>query len=107
MDRSRWGCLLVVVLYVVVAMVFPLSGDEPAAEPNDARLPNVQFAAGLLLTLGFVCVWWSEILGDALWMGHGAWNPIPSTSGVVRLLGWMFLIGAFMIHATFRHRAIA
>mgnify|MGYP005855507179 CR=1 FL=1 len=77
MDRSRWGCLLVVGLYVVVAMVLPLSGDEPAAEPNDARLPSGQFAAGLLLALGFVCVWWSEIQGDALWMGRGAWNPIP------------------------------
>jgi len=92
---------------VVVALVFPLSGDRPVAEPNDEGLSSVQFAGGLFLFLGFVCVWWSEILGDALWMERGAWNPIPSTSGVVRLLGWIFLIGAFVVQAVLRHRAMA
>lgn len=104
MDRSRWICLLVVGLYVVVALVFPLSRDKPVAEPNDEGLSSVQFAAGVLLVLGFVCVWWSEILGDALWMGCKAWNPKPSSAGAVKVLGWMFLVGAFVLHAVFLRR---
>lgn len=107
MDRSRWICLLVVGLYVAMVFALPSPGDKAMTRPSDERPVNIQFAGGLLLFLGFVCVWWSEMLGDALWMSRGAWNPIPSTSGVVRLLGWIFLIGAFVVHAIFRHRAMA
>jgi hypothetical protein len=90
-------------------MVFalPLPGDEPATGSSEQGLSTGQSAGGLFLFLGFVCVWWSEILGDALWVGRGAWNPIPSTGGVVRLLGWIFLIGVFVVQAVLRHRAMA
>jgi len=49
------------------------------------------------LLLGFVRIWWSDILGDALWMGRGAWNPKPSSGGAVVILGWNFLISAMLL----------
>ncbi len=96
--------LLVVGLYVVMVFAFPLPGDEPATGSSEEGLSTGQFAGGVLLVLGFVCVWWSEILGDALWMGRGAWNPKPSSVGAVQVLGWMFLVGAFVLHAVLLRR---
>ncbi|MDI9431582.1 MAG: hypothetical protein RBR19_09365 [Sedimentisphaerales bacterium] len=98
MDKSRWVCILVVGLYAIVFLAFPLSDGEPVTGLDHPRSSSNRYVGGFLLFLGFVCVWWSGILGDALWMGHGAWNPQPSSAGVVKLLGWIFLIGAFIVH---------
>lgn len=104
MNRSRWICLVIVALYVVMVLKFPLPGDGPAAGSGDRESAIMRFADAFLLFLGFVCVWWSEILGDALWMGRGAWNPQPSSAGAVQVLGWVFLVGAFVLHAILWHR---
>jgi hypothetical protein len=98
MDLSRWISLIVVAAYVTVFIVAPLSKDDSGDYPVDGRLFISQFGGGVLLLLGFVCVWWSEILGDALWTGRGAWNPKPSSGGGVRLLGWIFLMRAVVHH---------
>ncbi len=98
MDRSRWISLATLVVYVVVFIVVPLSADQERPHGEDGRLFIAQFAGGFLAFLGFACVWWSEALGDALWIGRGAWNPQPSSSGAVKVLGWLFLIAAFTIH---------
>ncbi len=37
-------------------------------------------------------------------MGRGAWNPQPSSAGAVQVLGWVFLVGAFVLHAVLWHR---
>jgi len=98
MDRSRWISLGVVVLYLVVFVVAPLSQGTFGGEPGQERSFTTQYAGGVLLFLGFVSVWWSELLGDALWMGRGAWNPQPSSSGAMKAIGWIFLVLAFMVH---------
>jgi len=103
MDLSRWISLIVAAVYLIVFILVPLSKDAPGGNPPDGKLFISHFAGGFLLLLGFVCVWWSEVLGDALWMGRGAWNPQPSSGGAVRLLGWIFLVCAFLIHAVVHH----
>jgi hypothetical protein len=103
MSLSRSISLVVVAIYLIAFLLVPLSKDAVFGNPPDGKLFISQFAGGFLLLLGFVCVWWSEVLGDALWVGRGAWNPQPSSGGAVRLLGWIFLISAFLIHVIVHH----
>jgi hypothetical protein len=98
MDRSRWISLVVAITYLVVFILIPLSAGEMGGDTSGENTSTAQAVGGLLLFLGFVCVWWSETLGAALWVGHGAWNPQPSSSGAMKILGWIFLISAFGIH---------
>lgn len=96
MGPSRWISLLVVGLYVAACLWFPGPGDGV----NQAQQRDSGIAKGLgviPLVLGFVCVWWSDTLGDALWTGRGAWNPKPSSGGAVGLLGWLFLTSAIIL----------
>lgn len=103
MDLFRRISLVVLGAYVIIFVLVPLSKDAPGGNPPDGKLSISQFVGGFLLLLGFVCVWWAEVLGDALWMGRGAWNPQPSSGGAVRLLGWIFLVSAFLIHGIVHH----
>ena len=96
MNRSRWISLIVAALCVAV-WLFPQGRADGANEPGRDGSGHVKGAGAVLLFLGFVCVWWSETLGDALWAGHGAWNPVPSSGGAVKLLGWIFLIAAVLL----------
>jgi len=95
-NRSRWISLIVVVLSVP-AWLFPQGRADGANELGRDGSAHVKGAGAVLLFLGFVCVWWSDTLGDALWVGHGAWNPTPSSGGAVKLLGWIFLIVAALL----------
>lgn len=97
MDRSRWACLSAVFLYVVVFALLPLSENQWDGYSVDERTLGTRFPGAFFLLLGFVCVWWSETLGDALWVGRGAWNPRPSSGGAMKVLGWLFLAAAFAV----------
>lgn len=99
MNRSRLVCLVVVILYVVVFIAVPYLTNEAWRRGIDAGEFFAQLVGGLLAVLGFVCIWWSEFLGDVLWAGRGAWNPLPSSTGGMKALGWLFLILAFAAHA--------
>ena len=96
MNRSRWISLIVVAL-CVGAWLLPQARPDGAEEPDRDGSGHVKGAAAVLLFLGFACVWWPDTLGDALWVGHGAWNPTPSSGGAVKLLGWIFLIAAVVL----------
>jgi hypothetical protein len=102
MDMSRWISLIAVVFYLTIFVFVPVSGGGSGAHPKDGRLFIADFVGGFLLFTGFVCTWWSEALGDALWVGRGAWNPKPSSSGAVKMLGWIFLVLAFAVHTIVR-----
>ncbi len=103
MDRSRWVSLGVVVVYVVVCAWALVWSDGRSGGPRDEgfRAEGVSF---VLLFLGFTCIWWSEALGGALWMGRGAWNPKPSSEGAVTLLGWIFMALAVAVPVADRLR---
>ena len=103
MDRSRWVSLGVVVVYVAVcAWALVRSDGGAAASRGEGYRPE---AVGfVLLFLGFACIWWSEALGGALWMGRGAWNPRPSSEGAVTLLGWIFMALAVAVPVVTRFR---
>ena len=90
--------LVVAVVYLAVFVLIPLSAGRMGGETSGENASSAQTVGGLLLFLGFACVWWSETLGDALWVGRGAWNPKPSSGGAMKILGWLFLIAAFAIH---------
>ncbi len=98
MDRSRWTSLIVAIAYLVVFVLIPLSAGRMGGDTSGENASTDQIVGGLLLFLGFVCVWWCETIGDALWIGRGAWNPQPSSGGAVKILGWVFLFSAFGIH---------
>jgi len=70
---------LIVAALCVAVWLFPQGRADGANEPGRDGSGHVKGAGAVLLFLGFVCVWWSETLGDALWAGHGAWNPVPSS----------------------------
>lgn len=96
MGPSRWISLLLVGLYVAACLWLPVGMDGA----DQARKQDAIGAKGLgviPLFLGFVCVWWSDTLGDALWMGRGVWNPKPSSGGAVKVLGWIFLTAAIVL----------
>jgi len=95
-NRSRWISLVVVAL-CVGTWFFPQGRADGADEPGRDGSGHVKGAGAVLLFLGFVCVWWPDTLGDALWVGHGAWNPVPSSGGAVKLLGWIFLVSAVLL----------
>lgn len=99
MNRSRWACLIAVAVYVVAFMGVPLLTNDAWDKGLNASEFFSQFVVGSLVVLGFVCVWWAEVLGDALWPGQGGWNPMPSTAGGMMVLGWLFLILASVSHA--------
>ncbi|MBN2131996.1 MAG: hypothetical protein JW741_21015 [Sedimentisphaerales bacterium] len=96
MNRSRWISLIVVAL-CVGAWLLPQAGPGGADEPGRDGSGHVKGAGVVCLFLGLVCVWWPDTLGDALWVGQGAWNPTPSSGGAVKLLGWLFLIAALLL----------
>ena len=98
MDRSRVICLVVVIFYVLTFIGVPLLTNKAWDKDIDAGEFFAQLVGGLLTTLGFVCIWWSDFLGNVLWAGRGAWDPKPSTSGGMKILGWLFLILAFSAH---------
>ena len=79
-------------------LCLPLGAHEGGrAGRDESRLTK---GLGLiLLFLGFVCAWWSETLGGALWVGRGAWNPKPSSSGAMAILGWIFMVLAIALCA--------
>jgi len=96
MNPSRWIALLVVGLYAAACLWLPAGIDGPDQPRRQTSIAGKTL--GLIpLVLGFVCVWWSEVLGDALWMGRGAWNPKPSSGGAVSILGWVFLTAAMVL----------
>jgi hypothetical protein len=96
MNPSRWIALLVVGLYAAACLWLPIGIDGTGQTQQQTSIAGK--ALGLIpLVLGFVCVWWSEVLGDALWMGRGAWNPKPSSGGAVSILGWIFLAAAMVL----------
>jgi len=94
MERSRWIGLAATGVYCVLFLWPGLSADESGQSSSPADLGVV------FVILGFICTWWSEALGNALWIDRtgGAWNPKVSTEGAIKLLGYLFLIGAFGIH---------
>lgn len=96
MGPSRWISLLLVGLYVAACLWLPvgMDGTDQARERDSIRAKGLGV---ILLLLGFVCVWWSDTLGDALWMGRGAWNPTPSSGGAVSILGWIFFTLAMVL----------
>jgi len=85
-NRSRWISLVVVAL-CVGTWFFPQGRADGADEPGRDGSGHVKGAGAVLLFLGF----------DALWVGHGAWNPVPSSGGAVKLLGWIFLVSAVLL----------
>jgi len=95
-NRSRWISLIVVGL-CVLGWLLPHAPADGAGESGRDGSAHAKGAGAVFLFLGFVCIWWSDTLGDALWVGHGAWNPVPSSGGAVKLLGWLFLIGAVLL----------
>ncbi len=95
MDRSRWMCLAALGVFVGSYWVFPTS-----AQPDHGLFKNGLGFLGLFF--GFICVWWAEVLGEAMWVGRGAWNPKPSTGPAVAVLGWLFFIGAFLTRLIFK-----
>jgi len=104
MDRSRWVSLGFVVLYVVVCGLALVRADGGAAAPRGESF-DAEGVGFVLLFLGFACIWWSEALGGALWMGRGAWNPKPSSEGAVTLLGWILMALAVAVPVVHRLRA--
>jgi hypothetical protein len=89
MNRSRWISLVFVALWIIAML---LTGfDDGSDDPGQQESFREEWVSLLLLPIGFACVWWSDILGDALWMGRGAWNPKPSSGTAIALLGWIFL----------------
>jgi hypothetical protein len=95
MDRARWTCLTTIGVFVGSYWIFPVNTHP------DRGLFNNGFGL-MCIVFGFACVWWSEVLGEALWIGRGAWNPKPSTGPAVAILGWLFLIGAFLTRLIFK-----
>jgi len=95
MDLSRWISLAFVGLYVVLAAYLPI--HPPGTLRPDDAIFNGKEAGAVFLIVGLVCVWAQEALGGALWVGRGAWNPKPSTTGAVAVLGWLFLTLASVV----------
>jgi hypothetical protein len=96
MNVRRWLALAFVGLYLVVCAYGPGEGGDV----ESARKEEFSLAKGfgmILLVLGFVSVWWSEALGDALFVGRGAWNPKPSSGTAIAILGWLFLFSALLL----------
>lgn len=94
MERSRWIGLVATAVYAVLFLWPWLRADESAQTSSPTGLSLI------FVILGFICTWWSEALGNALWIDRtgGAWNPKVSTEGAIKLLGYLFLIVAFGIH---------
>jgi hypothetical protein len=101
-DRSRWIALIAIVVYLVVFILPLLSDSDGGRHAMDRRQFLAQYAGGLMVLLGFACLWWSETLGDGLWAGRGAWNPKPSSEVAIKLLGYVFLVAAFALHVIVR-----
>jgi hypothetical protein len=96
MNLSRWLAVAFVGVYLAVCAYGPGEEGGPEFGGRDQFALSKGFGA-ILLVLGFVSVWWSETLGDALWMGRGAWNPKPSSGPAIAILGWLFLAGALLL----------
>ena len=89
-------------MYMVVCGLVLVRADGGAAAPRGEGF-DAEGVGFVLLFLGFACIWWSEALGGALWMGR-AWNPKPSSEGAVTPLGWIFMALAVAVPVVGRLR---
>ena len=96
MNLSRW-ISLTIIAFCLVMWLYPRPRLDASEELDERDSSSGKQAVPPLLFLGFVCTWWPDVLGEALWVGRGAWNPRPSSERAMKLLGWIFLIVAILL----------